>query len=459
RFDEKYYHDLYILGHFIEFVVAHYEVFGDRTIVEACKKWIDTMIEEYEKGNPYYKKVKQCEHSEIELGLVRFYRITGEKKYLDFAITIAKMFDVTPKLGDCIIGAGDRHVVRVHYLLMGMLEAYLETGKDELFANVESLVNEILDTRMYITGGVGSNEWYPKEPYILPQTGDIAETCGSTSLSMLLWRLFQISPKAKYLNALELIFHNHLLASLNKDQDAIFYYNPIKSKDNISEPHKRIQLPTVHACSCCFPNIWRFFAQLPEYIFSVGEDCIYVNYYASAEADIDINGKTIHIETETDFPASGRMTVRVSEPVKMKIKKPYYATTADFRVTGTYEEEGYFVFENPGYIGFGFDYRIKLIETSDKVQENTKQVAITRGPIVYVLERDQKEGSLDSLILMTDRDIEFKDGRIYAWFTERKPKDRLYFEYNRPIRLELIPFNEIANKDCITEWSVFLNIQ
>ena len=460
RFDKNVNHDLYILGHYLEFVVAHYEAFGEDFIIKSGKKWIDTIIEAEKAGNDYFEDLCDREHPEIEVALVRFARVTKDNKYLDFAIKIIKKYIIEAELKDCKTGGGHRHVVRTNYLFMGILEAYLETGDESLFKYIEGLVNEIIDTRIYICGGGGYREAYPATAYELPQEGNIAETCGSVSLSMLLWRLFQINPNSKYLNTLERIFHNHLIGALNKEQDGIYYYNPIRSTAGSRsdfDNFKRTKLPKVHGTSCCFPNIWRFFGQLPEYIFSTGEDCIYINYLTEAEADVEIAGETIHIEVKTNFPKDGRIAVITDKPIKVLIKKPYWAENGAENTYNCGYEKGYYVSDKTTYRDLEFKFQIRLIKSNDNVLDNRGQVAVTYGPLVYMLEKPIDEIDFDDLVLDISRPMIYDKGKIKAWFMNKKDEKALYYEY-KPICLDLIPFNQIGNTDDICAWSVFFKI-
>ena len=98
RFDPSVRHDLYIAGHFFEAAVAHYRATGRRNLLDAARKWANYLIDEYKKGNEYYTTTALREHSEYELGLLRLYRATGEKKYLDFSETLTRQLcKVGPK--------------------------------------------------------------------------------------------------------------------------------------------------------------------------------------------------------------------------------------------------------------------------------------------------------------------------------------------------------------------------
>ena len=106
-FDEKVWHDLYCAGHFIEAAVAHYKATGNRTLLDAACRLADFYARAKEAGHPYFRDVGTREHPEIEPALMRLYRTTGEKRFLDFASAITSMSRIAPTLADVHRGRRD----------------------------------------------------------------------------------------------------------------------------------------------------------------------------------------------------------------------------------------------------------------------------------------------------------------------------------------------------------------
>ena len=75
-------HELYTAGHMIEAAVAYYEATGKRRFLEIVSKFADLVCQtsDRKRENPWISG-----HQEIELALVKLYRVTREKKYLDLA--------------------------------------------------------------------------------------------------------------------------------------------------------------------------------------------------------------------------------------------------------------------------------------------------------------------------------------------------------------------------------------
>lgn len=74
-------HELYCLGHLIEAGVSHYEATGRLDLLNVCIKAADLLVRDFlNQSND-----KTCGHEEIELALIRLYRVTKNENYLELA--------------------------------------------------------------------------------------------------------------------------------------------------------------------------------------------------------------------------------------------------------------------------------------------------------------------------------------------------------------------------------------
>jgi hypothetical protein len=416
-FDDKVNHDLYTAGHFFEAAVAHFKATGDRRLLAAAARLADFYLDAYKKGNPYFATAGTREHPEVEVALVRLYRATGQKRFLDFAADIARMAQVSPDFSQLYAGGGRTHAVRLCYLLTGWAELYMETGDERFLAPLRPLWDEIVSARMYVTGGIGYNEHVPVQPYDLPQgidtnrNRDIAETCASVAMMMFSWRLHAVTGESRYFDTIETILYNHYIGAVSQDHLGIFYYNPLRRVGDIAgrtdhggPPTRRTRLPAIHSTACCVPNAWRFFGELPEYVFSVRGDTILVNLYTTARARARLaDGTPVAIEMQTDYPRSGTVRVRVNaeRPVRLRLglRIPAWcegarAAVGD-RMTSAPAGQYWYVDRvwNPGdEVALDLPMRPEPIFTRPEVAANRGQVAFRRGPIIYCLEQEDAAG-------------------------------------------------------------------
>ncbi len=499
-FDEKVHHDLCCAGHFIEAAVAHWKATGTRTLLDAACRLADFYRRADEAGHPYFRSVGRREHPEIEPALVRLYRATGEKRFLDFAGAVIRMSRLGPTIADVQAGGGSRHAVRLCYLMTGAAEAYVETGDRAFHAPLPGLWEEIVSTRMYVTGGIGYNESIAARPFDLPQclegnpSRDIAETCASVAMMMFSWRMHAITGESRYFDTIETILYNHYLGAVSPDHLGIFYYNPLRRvgdmagrTDHGGNPVRRTVLPNLHSTACCFPNAWRFFAQLPEYVFSVTADGVRVNLYTDAGAEHRLpDGTPLRIEMQTRYPHEGevRLRVRPERPARfaLGLRVPAWCRGAKVAVANREPASApagrYHVIDrewrNGDEVRLDLPMRPEAITSPPEVAANRGQVAFRRGPLVYCLERQDAAGlDLERLSVILDPQApadgmkaEFRqDLGLYVLKTqavERPPATTPANDHASPNsqpsprEVVLVPFFFRANRDPDTRWITFL---
>src|SRR5215211_2413422 len=74
-------HELYCHGHLIEAGVSHYEATGRRDLLDLCIKAADLLVRDFLNAS----NDKTCGHEEIEIAMIRLYRVTGKEDYLELA--------------------------------------------------------------------------------------------------------------------------------------------------------------------------------------------------------------------------------------------------------------------------------------------------------------------------------------------------------------------------------------
>src|ERR1035438_7876301 len=131
-------HELYNLGHMIQGAIAYYRATGDRTLLDACIRFVDGyLLPNFGPGAD--KKPIFSGHPEIELALVELYRTTGEKRYLELAGYILQGDDRMKYKPQAYVYhfSGipftsrmhlEGHAVRAMYACCGAVDYYMETG-------------------------------------------------------------------------------------------------------------------------------------------------------------------------------------------------------------------------------------------------------------------------------------------------------------------------------------------
>ena len=418
-------HELYNLGHLYEAAVAHYQATGKRTLLDIAIKSANLVYHDFiGKQLPYYPG-----HQVIEMGLVKLYGVTGEKKYLELA---QYMLDIRhggdeynqahkPVVDqDKIVG----HAVRATYMYSGMADLAAITGNTGYNNALTKIWNDLIYTKYYLTGGIGSggnNEGFG-EPYYLPNMSAYCETCASIGNVYWNYRMFLLHGDSKYMDVLERSLYNALLSGVSLSGDHFFYPNPLESRGQ----HERSPW---FGCACCPSNVCRFLPSIPGYIYAHDKSTIYLNLYIQNETDIDLNGSKTHVTQITDYPWNGKVTVTLKPSdqkyfsVALRIpgwaggqvvpgdlyhflpdENPAYTITVN-GVPAKYSlKNGYAVITNTWKEGDKIELNlpmpVKKVEANPLVMADRDKVALQRGPLVYCLEwPDNKDGHVLNLVL------------------------------------------------------------
>jgi DUF1680 family protein len=447
RWDPEVRHDLYIAGHLFEAAAAHYRATHEKRLLEAASRWADYLIREYENGHTYYQTTALSEHSEYELGLLRLYRTTGNKGYLGFAETLTKeLCQVEGPTMDQVTAGGGTHAVRVGYLLTGMADVYLETGREDMIEHLEGLWNYIDHTSTYVTGAVGSHgENFSKYPYDLPHERKdhndrhLGETCAAVAQIMFSWRMHGIDPRSKYFDAIEKTLYNHYLGSVALNGKGSFYYNPMRMVGDLSNKsdhgfkpvNARCMLPALNRTSCCITNCWRFLGALPEYLFSYDADGIFVNLYSSSKISHTLtDGRRIDLSVETDYPFDGKVKVRFdggkATPFNLRLRIPGWCEIATARWTGQQmkrvENDHYLQIDRKWKKGdsveLHFEMPVRMIEPNPEVAADAGQVVFARGPLVFCLESEDVPFPVDKARVAAMKPEEVTERVTAKWYPD-----------------------------------------
>ena len=79
-------HELYCLGHLIELESPHHEATGEERLLDAARRAADLLVKDFMEAPPEMTDG----HEEIELALIRLYRVTHYAPYLELARRLLK---------------------------------------------------------------------------------------------------------------------------------------------------------------------------------------------------------------------------------------------------------------------------------------------------------------------------------------------------------------------------------
>lgn len=433
--EDKLSHELYNSGHLYEAAVAYYEATGKRKLLDIALKNAELVYKDFGPG----KLEKAPGHQEVEVGLVKLYHTTGDKRWLD----LAKFFiDVRgygeeysqnhQKLKDQRVAVG--HAVRLGYLYMGVADVAALTGTKEYDEAMKAVWEDIVGSQMYLTGGVGatgSNEGFGGS-FDLPNYSAYNETCSSISFALWSQRMFQLTGDSHYLDVAELTIYNALNAGMSLSGDHYFYPNPLESRKNTSRT-------PWFTCACCPPNLTRFFTALPGLFYAASANSIYLNHYAASRVTMEVpdaKGKktTVMLRQETNYPWEGDIRIHIESAraaqFALKLRIPGWArgklvpldlyrlmnapqSPVVLKVNGKgvpiAEENGFAVIDRKWKKGdvveLNLPMEVQKILANPKVTADEGRFALKRGPMVYCIEgKDQTDDRvLNVLVRETEK--------------------------------------------------------
>ncbi|WP_214411913.1 glycoside hydrolase family 127 protein [Sphaerisporangium fuscum] len=418
-------HELYNLGHLIQAAVAAARRMGDDRLLGIAVRFADLVVRRYGEG----REEAVCGHPEVEMALVELYRETGDPAYLTQARlfvdrrgrgTIKHSIFPPDYFQDHVplreMPSVTGHAVRMAYLAAGAADVHLETGDQELFAALDRLWDDMVATKLYITGGLGArhSDEAIGDRYELPSERSYSETCAAIATMQWAWRMFLGTGGAKYLDVFERVLFNAYAVGLSAEGTAFFYDNPLQRRpdheqrsgaETGGEPLRR----SWFGCPCCPPNIVRWMAQLGDYVAAERDGTLYLATYTEAT----IETASLAVSVETDYPWDGEVRVTVDRapdgPYALALRVPGWARAATATVNGEgVEVSGEWLVVERVWTA-GDEVRLTLpmpvrAHGSHPYLDATRGAAgLARGPLVYCVEQQDVPASVDDLVLSAPR--------------------------------------------------------
>lgn len=419
-------HELYNAGHLYEAAAVHYKATGSRKFLDIALKNADLMVKTFGEGESKIGAVPG--HQIIETGLIKLYQITGKKDYIKLAKYFLdnrgnpenhEMFgpysqDHVPVVKqDEVVG----HAVRAMYMYAAMTDI-AAIQNDSLYEKaVNNLWENMVNKKMYITGGIGAiheGEQFG-DNYELPNLTAYNETCASIGDVYWNHRMHNLYGDVKYFDVIERTLYNGLISGLSLDGTNFFYPNALESDGVYKFNRGACTRQSWFDCSCCPTNIIRFIPSIPGLIYSKSkmDKTVFVNLYASSEAEIDLDEEIINISQQTNYPWDGKVNISVESDSELTVKfrvpgwsrnevlpsdlyeyaDPFSAQPSvllNGEKLNTEIKDGYFeikrIWSKNDDIQLKFPMQVRTVKANELVEEDRGKLALEYGPMVYAVE-------------------------------------------------------------------------
>jgi hypothetical protein len=445
-------HEDYCAGHLMEAGVAYYQTTGKRKLLDVAIKMADHIDETFRKPNRPWV----AGHEEIELALVKLYKVTDDKKYLELSDWFldqrghghGKGGNWDPKYAQDDVPVKEQkeitgHAVRAMYLYSGAADVAAAKNDAGYLNAMKTVWEDVVYRNMYITGGIGSsgsNEGFSVD-FDLPNENAYSETCASVGMVFWNQRMNVLEGDSKYIDVLERSMYNAALDGLSLEGSRFFYGNPLAS----SGQHSRSEW---FGTACCPSNISRLVASVGDYIYAKSEDAIWVNLFIGSKTKFQMGNVEVPVEMTTNYPLDGviNLTLNPDQKTRFVLKMRLPGWAKDEPVPGGLylfdgkskevftlllngkpvpytEENGYLKigreWEKGDKIQYSLPMEVRKLVSREEVKANADRIAIQRGPLVYCVEGADNNGKVWNILIPENADfkvIEFKvlDEKVMA---------------------------------------------
>jgi DUF1680 family protein len=418
-------HELYNAGHLIEGAVAYYLATGKKKILDVAERFTDHIIETF--GMEPGQKRDVPGHQEIEIALIKLYRLTGKEKYLELCrYFIDARGDIA--IRSSLYGSYSQdhepirkqreavgHAVRAMYLYSGATDLAACIGDPDLIAAMNRLWNDVVNTKMYITGGIGarhSGEAFG-EAFELPNQSAYCETCAAVGLVFWAHRLNHLHRDARYADVMERALYNGVLSGVAVPGNLFFYVNPLASTGT----HHR---QPFYSTTCCPTNIARLMPSISGYVYAIDGDDPVVNLYVSGHARIKTASGNVTIRQDANYPWDGQIMLTITsdqnvpptgERFRVRLRVPEWCA-GQFSINGkqvTDIDKGYASVDvargEETTLNVEMVMEVRRLVAHPGIKTNRGRVALQRGPVVYCFEEADNPGLRDRTTLARTQDF------------------------------------------------------
>jgi len=427
EFREKLDFETYNMGHLMTAACLHYRSTGKENLLRIATGATDFLYDYYHQKPGALAENAICPSH--YMGVTEMYRTTGDPRYLELArglIDIRSMVeqgtdhnqDRTPfRQQRQAVG----HAVRANYLYAGVADVYAETGDESLMDALDAIWHDVTERKLYVTGGCGAlydgvspngttyDQTYIQQvhqaygqDYELPNLDAHNESCANIGFLLWNWRMFLVTGDARYVDKIEMVAFNSLLAGVSLDGEGYFYTNPLAVSQDISYDLRwsKVREPYISYCNCCPPNTIRTIAELNNYAYSTSREGVWINLYGSGRLHTQLpEGDRMELIQETDYPWEGRIAVHVEQAPRdecsLFFRIPGWCSNYELKINGEPVElrlePGSYVhvrrnWKRGDQVVLELGMEPFLVQSNPLVEENQNLVAVQRGPVVYCLE-------------------------------------------------------------------------
>jgi uncharacterized protein len=388
-------------------LLAYYEYSGEKKYFDAAKKAMDYTIYRYQKSGKTYFNQPNPNGGGLTHGLMIietlewFYKLTKDKKYLDFAFWVYEDYSAAEekvgntdsqlkKLLDRELMFED-HAVHTceHYRVPLFLAAntanplYHKAVKNAWYKMKRSLnPSGAIATDVRKHESVAFNYGSPDLPF---------EYCTITELLISFTAGLEKKMDADYGDMVERLTFNAAQGSRLADGSAIIYLGKDNQKNAVENNNFRYQYAACHRVACCNLQAGKIIPYYAANMWMKSKDNkkIFAALLGASSVNTKVNGVQVNIQEETLYPFDNKIKFTVSPEKKRKftlaIRNPYWSKNTQVKCLDAevVEKDGFI------YVTKKWDKGdVCMVELEEKIEAHRSMdndFYFTRGALMYSL--------------------------------------------------------------------------
>jgi len=332
--------------HLMLALLAWYHETSDERFLSATRRIADLLISYFVEGNrrmlttddPDGEKNYAIAHAALHL-----YRVTSEKRYLDFASWIEREWEEPPAgrymssalAGEPVWQFPSHRWESVHDW-QAIAELALITGDDRYARAIEHIWWSILEGDRHNTGGFTSGEACQGDPY---HQGAI-ETCCTVAWIALSIDMLRVTGDSRIADEIELSTLNGILGAQHPSGRWWTYNTPMDGEKRASQHDIVFQARAGSPeFNCCSANAPRGIGMISEWAVMQSDDGVTVNWYGPSTIDVLLrSGNRLRIVQDTAYPLDDSVTLRLEldkpENFCLRLRIPTWSNGTKVSVNG-----------------------------------------------------------------------------------------------------------------------------
>lgn len=402
-------------------LLAYYDTTGDGEVLLCAERMMDNLMEVIrftgkkitDTGLQLLQGVSSCS---ILQPIVRLYRRTGNKSYLEFAEELVASWSeesIFDKEGLCLLEKAINNIPPVEiavpkaYETMscfeGVLELYQCTGKKEYLEAVCRYMENVVSREIIITGSGSGGELWCDGAYRQTQILETPmETCVTATYMKLCAALLCETGDCRWADCLEVSLYNALLGAMKEDGSWWAYFSPLQGQRVLSQ----VQIERVHS-SCCVVNGPRALLEVPKWAVMRCKGGIAIQLYEDGTYTTQLPAGFLELKIRGGYPKGNHIKITLEQvpdiAFSIKLRIPAYAVSTEILVNGQPVpcEAGSLcdinrVWQAEDVIECTIDQNIRIVTAPG----NSSYKAVMVGPVVLTMDNKRIEPSWKALRLM-----------------------------------------------------------